>query len=284
VLVEILRDPLEMQRRAANVRQQGRQIGFVPTMGSLHEGHLSLLRAARRGNDVLAVSIFVNPAQFDRPEDLATYPVDLEGDLAKAAREGVDLVFVPERRSMYPPGYATVVDVEGPARRWEGAHRPGHFRGVATIVTKLFQVVNPHRAYFGQKDYQQARVIERMVQDLDMDIEVIVLPTVRDLDGLALSSRNVKLTPEERRQAPVLYQALCAVAERIKAGEQDARALVAAMTRVIREGTAATIDYFSLCHPESLEPLEKVEGPAVALLAVRFSQARLIDNLLINVH
>jgi pantoate--beta-alanine ligase len=282
--MEIIRDIPEMQRRASALRGQGRQIGLVPTMGYLHEGHLSLFRAARRESQVVAVSIFVNPTQFDRPEDLDSYPVDLEGDLTKAAALGVDVVFVPERKSMYPPGHATFVEVEGLSRRWEGAYRPGHFRGVTTIVAKLFQIVRPHRAYFGQKDYQQGRVVERMVRDLDMDIEVIMLPTVREPDGLAMSSRNVHLTPEERRQAPLLYRALCGVADRVKSGEQDARALLDGMRRVIEEGTSAAIDYLAFCHPESLEPLEKVAGPAVALLAVRFSKARLIDNLLINVH
>ncbi len=282
--MEIIRDVTAMQSRVTALRQQGRQIGFVPTMGYLHEGHLSLCRAARIENHILAVSIFVNPAQFDRQEDLENYPVDLERDLVKAEAEGTDLVFVPEQKTVYPPGYATFVEVESLSGRWEGAYRPGHFRGVTTVVMKLFHIVKPHRTYFGQKDYQQARIVHQMVKDLDMDVEVIVLPTVRESDGLALSSRNVNLTAEERRQAPMLYRALCGVADRVKSGEQDARALVEEMHRVIQEGTSATIDYVALCDPESLESLEKVEGPAVALLAVRFSKARLIDNLLMNTH
>ncbi|HZX60721.1 MAG TPA: pantoate--beta-alanine ligase [Candidatus Methylomirabilis sp.] len=282
--MEVLRDIPETQRRMTALRQQGRQVGFVPTMGYLHEGHRSLFRAARGENETVAVSIFVNPTQFDRPEDLATYPVDLDGDLAAAAAEGVDVVFLPERLTMYPPGDGTVVEVEGLTRRWEGAYRPGHFRGVTTIVAKLFHVVTPHRAYFGQKDFQQARVVERMVRDLDMDIAVVVLPTVREADGLALSSRNVHLTPEERRQAPVLYRALCDAAERVKGGAQDVSVVVAEITRRIRAETSAAIDYVALCDPDSLEPLDRVKGPAVALLAVRFSRARLIDNLLINLH
>ena len=282
--MEVLGDATQMQRRVSALRAAGRAIGFVPTMGYLHEGHLSLLRTARRNNPILAVSIFVNPTQFDRQEDLEGYPVDLEGDLAKAAAEGADLVFVPEQKSMYPDRYATFVEVEGLTRRWEGTYRPGHFRGVTTIVAKLFHVVKPHRAYFGQKDYQQACVIIRMVRDLDMDIEVVVLPTVREPDGLAMSSRNVNLTPGERRQAPVLYQALRWAADQVRRGERDARGLAEGMRRMIQQGTTATIDYVAVCHPGSLEPLETVEGPAVALLAVRFSKARLIDNLMIDTH
>jgi len=282
--MEVLGDATQMQRRVSALRAVGRAIGFVPTMGYLHEGHLSLLRTARRNNPVLAVSIFVNPTQFDRQEDLERYPVDLEGDLAKAAAEGADLVFVPEQKSMYPDRYATFVEVEGLTRRWEGTYRPGHFRGVTTIVAKLFHIVRPHRAYFGQKDYQQACVITRMARDLDMDIEVVVLPTVREPDGLAMSSRNVNLTPGERRQAPVLYQALRWAADQVRRGERDARGLAEGMRRMIHQGTTATIDYVAVCHPSSLEPLETVEGPAVALLAVRFSKARLIDNLMIDTH
>jgi pantoate--beta-alanine ligase len=282
--MEVLGDATQMQRRVSALRAEGRAIGFVPTMGSLHEGHLSLLRTARRNNPILAVSIFVNPTQFDRQEDLERYPVDVEGDLAKAAAEGADLVFVPEQKAMYPDRYATFVEVERPTRRWEGTYRPGHFRGVTTIVAKLFHIVKPHRAYFGQKDYQQACVITRMVRDLDMDIEVVVLPTVREPDGLAMSSRNVNLTPGERRQAPVLYQALRWAADQVRRGERDARGLAEGMRRMIQEGTTATIDYVAVCHPGSLEPLETVEGPAVALLAVRFSKVRLIDNLVIDRH
>ncbi|MFQ5848192.1 MAG: pantoate--beta-alanine ligase [Candidatus Methylomirabilales bacterium] len=282
--MEIVRDVPTMQKRVTALRRQEKAIGFVPTMGSLHEGHLSLCRAARRENDILAVSIFVNPTQFDRREDLESYPVNCEGDLAGAAAEGADLVFVPEQKTMYPRGYDTFIEVGELARRWEGAYRPGHFRGVATVVVKLFHIVTPHRAYFGQKDYQQARVVERMVHDLDMDIAVIVLPTVREPDGLAMSSRNVNLTPEERRQAPVLYRALCEAADRVKSGEVDARALAEGIEREIQKGTSASIDYVAVCHPESLEPLTQVEGPAVALLAVRFSRARLIDNLVIGAH
>jgi pantoate--beta-alanine ligase len=282
--MEVLYDAAEMQRRVNALRAEGRAIGFVPTMGYLHEGHLSLLRTARRKNPIVAVSIFVNPTQFDRQEDLERYPVDLEGDLAKAAAEGADLVFVPEQKRMYPDGYATFIEVEGLTRRWEGTYRPGHFRGVTTIVVKLFHIVKPDRAYFGQKDYQQACVITRVVRDLDMDIEVVVLPTVREPDGLAMSSRNVNLTPGERRQAPVLYQALRWAADEVRRGERDVQNLTEGMRRMIQEGTGATIDYVAVCHPGSLEPVETVDGRAIALLAVRFSKARLIDNLVIDSH
>lgn len=282
--MEIIRDPRRMQERVTELRRQGAKIGFVPTMGYLHEGHLALFRTARRENPILVVSIFVNPTQFDRQKDLETYPVDLEGDLAKAEAEGVDLVFVPEQKSIYPQGYGTFIEVEGLTLRWEGQYRPGHFRGVATVVAKLFVIVKPHRAYFGQKDYQQARIVQRLVRDLDMDIEVVVLPTVREPDGLALSSRNVNLTSEERRQAPRLYRALCWSADQVKAGKKDVGLMVEEMRRMIQEGTSATIDYVALCDPDTLEPLGKVNGPAVALLAVRFSRARLIDNLVIGNH
>ncbi|MFQ5881137.1 MAG: pantoate--beta-alanine ligase [Candidatus Methylomirabilales bacterium] len=280
--MQIISDPAEMQRRVTTLRQQGRRIGLVPTMGYFHEGHLSLFRPGRRENDILAISIFVNPMQFDRKEDLESYPIDITGDLAKAEAEGADLVFLPEQEAVYPQGYATFVEVEGLTSRWEGTYRPGHFRGVTTVVAKLFHVVKPHRAYFGQKDYQQTCIIQRMVTDLSMDIEVVVLPTVREPDGLALSSRNVNLTVEERRQAPTVYQALCSVADRVKAGEQDAVVLVERMRRMIEERTSATIDYVALCHPETLEPLQKIGGPAIALVAIRFSRARLIDNILLS--
>ncbi len=282
--MEIIRDPRHMQQRVTAMRRQGTEIGFVPTMGFLHEGHLALFRAARRENPVLAVSIFVNPTQFDQRADLEAYPVDLDGDLTKAEAAGADLVFVPEHKSMYPDGFATSVEVEGLTRRWEGAYRPGHFRGVATVVTKLFLIVKPHRAYFGQKDYQQARIVERLVRDLDMDVEIVVLPTVREPDGLALSSRNVHLTPEERRQAPILYQALCWAADQAKAGNQDAPALIAEMRRMIQEKASATIEYVALCAPDTLEPVEKIDGPTVLLLAARFSRVRLIDNHVIDIH
>jgi len=282
--MEIIRDPRHMQQRVTALRRQGTEIGFVPTMGFLHEGHLALFRAARRKNPILAASIFVNPIQFDRQADLETYPVDLEGDLVKAESAGVDLVFVPEHKSMYPHGFATGVEVEGLTRRWEGEYRPGHFRGVATVVTKLFLIVKPHRAYFGQKDYQQARVVQRLVRDLDMDVAIVVLPTVREPDGLALSSRNVHLTPEERRQAPILYQALCWASDQARAGEQNAQALLTGMRQMIQEKTSATIEYVALCAPGTLEPIEKIGGPAVLLLAARFAQVRLIDNHVIDIH
>lgn len=280
--MRVIQHPGEMQRAVTDLRQRGREIGFVPTMGYLHAGHLSLFRTARKENDTLTISIFVNPLQFDRREDLETYPVDLSGDLEKAAAEGVDLVFAPPRQSMYPAGYATFVDVEGVSARWEGAYRPGHFRGVTTVVAKLFNIVKPHRAYFGQKDYQQALIIRKMVQDLHMDLEVIVLPTVREPDGLALSSRNVNLDPDERRQAPVLSRALCWAAQQVQAGERDPQKVIQGMQEMIAGETQGTIDYIAICDPETLEPLREIRGPAFVALAVRFSRARLIDNLLIG--
>ena len=280
--MQVIQHPKEMQRTVTSLRQQGKQIGFVPTMGYLHAGHLSLFRTARKENETLAVSIFVNPLQFDRREDLETYPIDLAGDLEKAQAEGVDLVFIPSRQTMYPEGYATFVDVEGLNVRWEGVYRPGHFRGVTTVVAKLFNIVKPHRAYFGQKDYQQALIIRKMVQDLHMDLEVIVLPTVREPDGLAMSSRNVNLSPEERRQAPVLYQALCWADQQVQRGERESQKLIQGMQEMIARETKGRIDYIAICDPETLEPLQQIHGPAFAALAIRFSGARLIDNLLIG--
>jgi pantoate--beta-alanine ligase len=282
--MRIIQHPEEMQRTVTALRRQRQEIGFVPTMGYLHEGHLSLFRAARKENDALAISIFVNPMQFDRKEDLEMYPVDLTGDLEKAEAEGVDLVFVPSRQTMYPEGYATFVDIEGLNARWEGIYRPGHFRGVATVVAKLLNLVRPYRAYFGQKDYQQALIIRKMVQDLHMDLEVIILPTVREPDGLAMSSRNVHLSPEERRQAPVLYQVLCWADQQVQGGERDPQKLIQGMQEMITRETKGTIDYIAICEAETLEPLQQINGPALAALALRFSRARLIDNLLIGDH
>ncbi|WP_299288033.1 pantoate--beta-alanine ligase [Thermoflexus sp.] len=255
--------------------------GFVPTMGYLHEGHLSLVRRARAENDRVAVSIFVNPTQFGPHEDYARYPRDLERDLRLLEPLGVDLVFVPSVEEMYPPGFQTWVIVEEVSRPLEGASRPGHFRGVATVVAKLFNILQPDRAYFGQKDAQQTVVIRRMVQDLNIPVEIVICPTVREPDGLAMSSRNTYLNPEERRAATVLFQALQAAKARYEAGERDAERLREAMREVIRAEPLARIDYVSVAHPETLQELERVEGPALLSLAVYIGTTRLIDNLML---
>lgn len=255
--------------------------GFVPTMGYLHEGHLSLVRRARAENDRVAVSIFVNPTQFGPHEDYARYPRDLERDLRLLEPLGVDLVFVPSVEEMYPPGFQTWVIVEEVSRPLEGASRPGHFRGVATVVAKLFNILQPDRAYFGQKDAQQTVVIRRMVQDLNIPVEIAICPTVREPDGLAMSSRNTYLNPEERRAATVLFRALQAAKARYEAGERDAERLREAMREVIRAEPLARIDYVSVAHPETLQELERVEGPALLSLAVYIGTTRLIDNLML---
>ncbi|WP_448605309.1 pantoate--beta-alanine ligase [Thermoflexus hugenholtzii] len=255
--------------------------GFVPTMGYLHEGHLSLVRRARAENDRVAVSIFVNPTQFGPHEDYARYPRDLERDLRLLEPLGVDLVFVPSVEEMYPPGFQTWVIVEEVSRPLEGASRPGHFRGVATVVAKLFNILQPDRAYFGQKDAQQTVVIRRMVQDLNIPVEIVICPTVREPDGLAMSSRNTYLSPEERRAATVLFRALQAAKARYEAGERDAERLREAMREVIRAEPLARIDYVSVAHPETLQELERVEGPALLSLAVYIGTTRLIDNIML---
>jgi len=255
--------------------------GFVPTMGYLHEGHLSLVRRARAENDRVAVSIFVNPTQFGPHEDYARYPRDPERDLRLLEPLGVDLVFVPSVEEMYPPGFQTWVIVEEVSRPLEGASRPGHFRGVATVVAKLFHILQPDRAYFGQKDAQQTVVIRRMVQDLNIPVEIVICPTVREPDGLAMSSRNTYLNPEERRAATVLFRALQAAKARYEAGERDAERLREAMREVIRAEPLARIDYVSVAHPETLRELEQVEGPALLSLAVYIGTTRLIDNIML---
>ena len=277
--MQIIHETTAMQQYAEAQRRAGRSIGLVPTMGALHEGHLSLIRRSRADNDVAVMTLFVNPMQFDRKDDLARYPRDLDrdADLAKAA--GAEVIFHPSAEEMYPKGYATYVTVEGLTDRWEGATRPGHFRGVATVCTKLFAVCRPHRAYFGQKDYQQSLVIRRLVADLNLGLEIVVLPTVREADGLALSSRNALLGPEERRQALVLSQALAGAQAAVKAGARDAERLRGEIEARIRRVPLAAADYVAICDPDTLEPLTRISGRAVALVAVRFGAVRLIDNV-----
>jgi pantoate--beta-alanine ligase len=250
-------------------------------MGFLHEGHLSLMRRARVENDVLVVSLFVNPTQFGRGEDLDTYPRDLDGDLAKVEGVGGDLVFTPSAESMYPRGFRTFVEVGELTEGLCGASRPGHFRGVTTVVTKLFNLIKPHRAYFGQKDYQQSVVVRRLVADLEFGLEVVVLPTVREPDGLAMSSRNARLTPDQRRAARVLFRSLRFAEDRVRAGEKNAGAICEEMRAMIEAEPLARIDYVALCDADTLQSVDRIAGPAVAALAVKFGTTRLIDNVLI---
>lgn len=255
--------------------------GFVPTMGFLHEGHLSLVRRARQENEQVGVSIFVNPAQFNDSKDLETYPIDLDRDLALLKKEGVDLVWMPSQDIVYPPGYETFVEVTEVTTVLEGAARPGFFRGVATVVAKLFNVFQPQRTYFGQKDAQQAIVIKRMVQDLNFNIEVIICPTVREADGLAMSSRNAKLSAAARKEAICLYHALCAAKELFEQGEGDAERLRAKMVAVIESTDMARLDYVSVAHPDTLKELTVIEDRALLSLAVFFDTVRLIDNMMV---
>jgi pantoate--beta-alanine ligase len=257
------------------------EVGLVPTMGYLHEGHLSLVRAARRENTHAVVSIFVNPAQFAPNEDLARYPRDEERDLALLEREGVDGVFAPGVGEMYAQGFNTYVTVEGLTGRLEGASRPTHFRGVTTVVLKLFNIVQPDRAYFGQKDVQQLAVIRRMTRDLDLPVRIVGMPIVREPDGLAMSSRNAYLTPEQRTAATVLRRALTAAEGLFEDGVRDAAQIRRRVEGVIAEEPLAEVDYVSVADAETLEELQAFDAPALVSLAVRFGQTRLIDNVVL---
>jgi len=272
-----------MQRLALEWNRRRVSVGLVPTMGYLHEGHLRLVRQARAECGVVAVSIFVNPTQFGPREDLSRYPRDLERDLRRLREEKVDLVFVPSVAEIYPNGFSTLVDVRDVTEMLEGAARPGHFQGVATVVCKLFNIVQPTRAYFGQKDAQQIVVVRKMVRDLDMPLDVVVVPTMREPDGLAMSSRNVYLSAEQRRAATVLYRALNVAGERYAAGERDAEALRQAMHAVLNAEPLADPEYISVADALTLRELDHV-GAAGALcsLAVRFGTTRLIDNMMLG--
>jgi pantoate--beta-alanine ligase len=259
-----------------------RPLGLVPTMGFLHEGHLALVRRARGECATVAISIFVNPAQFGPQEDLARYPRDLPRDLRMLESTGADVVWVPDADEVYPRGYQTYVTVGAVAEPLEGAARPGHFRGVATVVAKLFNAFTPDRAYFGQKDAQQDAVIRQMALDLDFPPEIIVCPTVRESDGLAMSSRNTYLDPQERRAAAVLYRALDAVKTDYQNGERNAEALLAAMRDCLSSEPLAKMEYVSAADPDTLQELDRVDGNALFSMAVRIGKTRLIDNFLLR--
>jgi pantoate--beta-alanine ligase len=282
VTVEIIKTPAEMRANSDRWRAAGRRIAFVPTMGYLHEGHVSLLQEGRRRGDVLALSIFVNPTQFGPKEDLSRYPRDLEGDLAKAERAGVDVAYVPDAAAMYPPGYQTYVTVEQLQEGLCGASRPGHFRGVATVVLKLFHAVQPDVALFGMKDYQQLQVLRRMARDLDLGVEIVGMPIVREPDGLAMSSRNAYLAPYERQRALTLSRALGAAQQAFAGGERDARALVSRARQVIDSTAGVQLDYLELRDAESLALVDRVEQPAVMAVAAFVGSTRLIDNQLLE--
>lgn len=281
--MEVITSVSEMQSRAAKLRSDGKVIGFVPTMGYFHEGHLSLMRRARSECDIVVVSIFVNPIQFVPGEDYERYPRDVERDLRMAEGVGVDIVFHPSVEEMYPEGYATYVNVEGLTEGLCGAFRPGHFRGVTTVVAKLFNIVMPHRAYFGEKDYQQLVVIKRMVRDLNFPIEIVPCPTVREEDGLAMSSRNVYLLPDERKAALSLSRGLMAAQKMFMSGERDAATLKRIVEEHLRSSELVRPQYVEVVDAETLEPIERVERDAVIAVAAFVGKARLIDNVVLRV-
>ena len=265
------------------VRQQlAEPVGLVPTMGYLHEGHLTLVRHARAENPSVVVTIFVNPTQFGPQEDLAKYPRDIQRDLALLDKEGTDIVFIPSAAEMYPPRYNSWVEVTKVTERLEGASRPGHLKGVTTVCNKLFNIVQPTRAYFGQKDAQQAIVIRKMVAELNMNLEIVTVPTVREPDGLAMSSRNTYLNPQERQAATVLYQSLTLAQRLYASGERDAEKIRQQMTALIQKQPLAQIDYVSIADNETLEELDTVTPPALVSLAVKFGKARLLDNVVLG--
>jgi pantoate--beta-alanine ligase len=263
-------------------QREGVTIGLVPTMGALHAGHRALIKAARLSCDAVVVSLFVNPAQFGPTEDFSRYPRQPKADAALCNKEGVDVLFAPPINEIYPDGFQTAVTVPTLARRWEGERRPGHFAGVATVVTKLLTIVRPTAAFFGQKDFQQAALIRRLVEDLNFGARVIVYPTVREADGLALSSRNVYLTKDQRVAAPVLFRALNAGRTAIRDGIKSGTRIERMMRDAVKRERLAKIEYLAICDPDTLEPLKQVRARAVLLGAIRIGRIRLIDNLLVN--
>ena len=281
--MKIIRTIGTMQRHAEQLRCRGKVIGLIPTLGALHKGHLSLMRKAHQQCDIVIASVFVNPTQFGPHEDYQHYPRDLEGDAKKCKAAGVDILFAPSARRMYPPGHRTQVSLRRLGDILEGTSRPGHFTGVATVVLKLFNIIHPDRAYFGQKDYQQTVVVRRMVKDLHLNTRITVTPTVRESDGLAMSSRNMYLSKEQRRQATILWKALQEAKKVIQGGAKEASQVRSTMIcRITQEEPQAKIDYVAVVDPETLEEVEKIGGPVLLTLAVRIGQTRLIDNTMVR--
>lgn len=272
-------DSAQLRQAVAAARHAGRSIGCVPTMGALHAGHVSLMKQARTECGFVIATLFVNPTQFAPTEDLAKYPRPFEADREQCRAAGVDLLFHPNVESIYPPGFSTFVEVEGLTTRWEGVVRPTHFRGVTTVVAKLLNLTQPDKAYFGQKDFQQQAVIRRMCRDLDMPTEIVTCPTVRDPDGLALSSRNVYLSPAERVSGLSLHRALCLAREKVSAGEKDLAAIRLAMRAEMEQTPGVAVDYATITDPDSLVELSEPQPRMVALVAARVGPTRLIDNL-----
>ena len=279
--IEIIETVGMMQEKAEQIRLSGKKIGLFPTLGFLHEGHLELIRQGRKRADILVMSLFVNPTQFGPNEDFDKYPRDIEGDIKKAQGEGADVVFLPSPKEMYPEGFQSSVNVEKVTGFLCGKSRPGHFEGVATVVAKLFNIVKPHFALFGQKDFQQLAVIKRMVKDLNFDIEIIQVPTVREPDGLAMSSRNKYLNPEERKSALCLKKAMDMAVNMAGKGESHSEKIVASLEQLILSFPFTSIDYINICDPETLEDIDILKDKSLLALAVRIGSTRLIDNCLI---
>lgn len=279
--MHIISSAAEMTAFSKAAQRAGKRVGFVPTMGALHEGHLSLVRAARAQSDVVVVSIFVNPTQFGPNEDFAKYPRSFDKDRAMLEGEGTDCIFCPSVEEMYPPGATTWVTVEGLSEKLDGRSRPGHFRGVTTVVSKLFNIVQPEAAFFGQKDAAQVAIIRKMVRDLNFDVNIVVCPIVRESDGLAMSSRNAYLNPEQRKQATVLHRTLECLRARIEQGKSKAENLISAGKQTMAKEPGVRLDYFEIVDPDTLDPIADVRGGALIAVAAYLGTTRLIDNLLV---
>ena len=277
-----IKDLNDMYAYSLRHKSHGKKIGFVPTMGALHEGHLSLVAEAKKKADIVVVSIFVNPIQFGPSEDLASYPRDLKKDMKLLKGLEVDVLFMPEASAMFPEGFKTFVEVDGLSKKLCGRARPTHFRGVATVVAKLFNLVAPDAAFFGEKDYQQLRIIRQMAKDLTLPVEIIARPTVREFDGLAMSSRNVYLDQKERKAALIIYRALSVAKEEIEKGEKDFRKILFRLRSLIGTEPSVRIDYIAMVDPETLEDIKSLSGQVLAAVAVNLGKARLIDNILID--
>ena len=280
--MEVIDNISKMRKRSEELRLSGKSIAFVPTMGFFHDGHLELMRVGRCRADILTISIFVNPIQFAPTEDFNAYPRDKEGDLSKAREAGVDILFVPSVEEMYPKEFQTKITIEKITRYLCGISRPDHFNGVAVVVAKLFNITMPHMAIFGQKDFQQLAVIRHMVKDLNMEIEIMEVPIVREPDGLAMSLRNSYLSPEERRSALCLKRSIDMAKDMVKKGKKDAKTIKRAIKRLILSHNFTKIDYINICDPITMEDMETIEGEGLLALAVRVGKTRLIDNSLIK--
>lgn len=280
--MEVIRTPRIMQDTGRRAALRGKTIGLVPTMGALHEGHMSLIRACRQENDIAVVSIFVNPAQFGHGEDFEKYPRDIESDMNKLREARADVLFLPDTATMYPEGFTTRIDVNGLSGKLCGTFRPGHFSGVVTVVVKLLNIVTPTRAYFGQKDYQQSLIIKRLASDLNLPVEILTCPTVREPDGLAMSSRNQYMGSDERRAAGAIYRCLALASEKIKSGEPDPGKVKEIMNGVLgSEPLITEVQYASAYDPRTLDELQELKGGALLAVAVKIGNTRLIDNMLV---